>query len=382
MEAKRVCFLITDAGGGHRSIARALRDAIAKAGYDWDVKIVNFYQDIIPSTDGLHRRLGIWSCDIYNKVLLRYQLGGQMTRPFIAGLQRQMRQKHVGAVALTEHYWRNEHFDLVVSMMPYVNDTVAESITRACPEVPVVTLVTDYDEWLPNVWFQEGNQIYICGTSRLERQGEEHHVPPSRMVRVSGLVVHPDFYRLPEQEIEEGRVALGLDPRRPVGLVMFGAYGARALIGAGRELSQSRPDIQLIFVCGHNRSLRARIETNGSGGNVALGFTNELPYYMRLADFFVGKPGAVSVTEALVAGLPVITHSNWRTMPQERYVADWIEEEEVGLKVQTLGDLGSAASTVLDNADAYHDRLSALGNRAVFEVPHILSQVMAGSTPA
>jgi UDP-N-acetylglucosamine:LPS N-acetylglucosamine transferase len=202
------------------------------------------------------------------------------------------------------------------------------------------------------------------------------------MTRVSGIVVHPDFYRTQTTQVDEGRARLGLDPDRPVGLVMFGAYGARALVGAGRQLSQSRPDIQLIVVCGHNRSLQARIETTAGAGTVALGFTNELPYYMHLADFFVGKPGAVSVSEALVAGLPVITQANWRTMPQERYVADWIEEEGVGLKVQTLGDLGAAATTVLDNAGAYHDRLSALGNRAVFEVPRVLSDVMADSASA
>ncbi len=379
--SKRVCFLVTDAGGGHRSTARALRDAIAEAGYGWQVEVVDFYQEIIPSTDVLHRRLGVWQSDVYNKFLLRYQLGGQITRPFIAVLRRQIRHKREAAMGLAEAYWRRERFDLVVSMIPYVNDAVAETVSRACPGVPVVTLITDYDEWLPDVWFQDHDHLYICATDRLQRQSEEKDLPPSRVVRVSGPVVHPDLYRPVGTDIREGRERLGLDPDRPVGLVTFGAHGARALVSAGRELSRSRPDVQLILVCGHNRGLKERIERSSCGaGNVALGFTRELPYYLRLADFFVGKPGAVSVTEALVAGLPVIIHSNWRTMPQERYVADWVEEKGVGAKVRSLGHLGSAVSAVLDNSAAYRARLAMLENRAVFEVPQVLSEVMASSS--
>jgi len=40
---------------------------------------------------------------------------------------------------------------------------------------------------------------------------------------------------------------------------------------------------------------------------------------MQLSDYFVGKLGPESVSEALVIGLPVIVERNARTMVQERY---------------------------------------------------------------
>ena len=40
------------------------------------------------------------------------------------------------------------------------------------------------------------------------------------------------------------------------------------------------------------------------------GFTAEMPYYMQLSDFFIGKPGPGSISEAIAMRLPVIVESN------------------------------------------------------------------------
>ena len=39
------------------------------------------------------------------------------------------------------------------------------------------------------------------------------------------------------------------------------------------------------------------------------GFTKEVPYYMRLSDFFIGKPGPGSISEALAMKLPVLVET-------------------------------------------------------------------------
>ena len=52
---------------------------------------------------------------------------------------------------------------------------------------------------------------------------------------------------------------------------------------------------------------------------------------MSLADFFIGKPGPGSISEAVAMGLPVIVERNTWTLPQERYNADWVLERNAGL---------------------------------------------------
>ena len=67
-----------------------------------------------------------------------------------------------------------------------------------------------------------------------------------------------------------------------------------------------------------------------------VGFTQEIPYYMKLADFFIGKPGPGSISEALVMGLPVIVERNAWTMVQERFNTDWIAQNGFGVVLPSI----------------------------------------------
>ena len=66
------------------------------------------------------------------------------------------------------------------------------------------------------------------------------------------------------------------------------------------------------------------------------GFTKRVNYYMQLSDFFIGKPGPGSVSEALAMHLPVIVECNAWTLPQERYNTEWVVEKEVGVVLRNF----------------------------------------------
>ena len=50
---------------------------------------------------------------------------------------------------------------------------------------------------------------------------------------------------------------------------------------------------------------------------------------MWLSDFFIGKPGPGSISEAIQMKLPVIIERNSWTLPQERYNADWVRRNRL-----------------------------------------------------
>jgi 1,2-diacylglycerol 3-beta-galactosyltransferase len=110
------------------------------------------------------------------------------------------------------------------------------------------------------------------------------------------------------------------------------------------------------------------------------GFTREVPRFMRLADFFIGKPGPGSVSEAVAMGLPVIVESNAWTLPQERYNARWVEERGVGIEVHNFrGEIVAAVRRMIDPARRcdFVRRVAEIDNRAVFEIPDILERIIA-----
>jgi 1,2-diacylglycerol 3-beta-galactosyltransferase len=100
---------------------------------------------------------------------------------------------------------------------------------------------------------------------------------------------------------------------------------------------------------------------------------------MQLADFFIGKPGPGSISEALVMGLPLIVERNAWTMVQERFNTDWIARNEIGIVLPSFREIASAVSTMLDREQLTRLRASvkAIDNRAVFEIPEILEALMS-----
>jgi hypothetical protein len=82
-------------------------------------------------------------------------------------------------------------------------------------------------------------------------------------------------------------------------------------------------------------------------------------------------------------GLPVITLSNQWTLPQERFNARWVQAHGLGRVAGSLKALPQAVEALLADLPAVRQRVAAMGNRAVFEVPDILATLLlrAGACP-
>ena len=135
-------------------------------------------------------------------------------------------------------------------------------------------------------------------------------------------------------------------------------------------------DTQLICICGKNEELAGRLRgLRRSAPMLVEGFTKEVPYYMRLADFFIGKPGPGSISEALAMQLPVIVERNAWTLPQERYNTEWVTENELGLVLPNFRGIGAAVKELLkpEQYARFRANAAAQNNRAVFEIPKILA---------
>jgi UDP-N-acetylglucosamine:LPS N-acetylglucosamine transferase len=196
------------------------------------------------------------------------------------------------------------------------------------------------------------------------------------------MIINPNFYRDLKLDRRAEMLKLGLDPDRPTGIVTFGGHGSRVMRGIAKRLD----DVQLIMVCGHNAVLADKLRAlKACAPRVIVGFTSQMSYYMQLSDFFIGKPGPGSISEAVQQGLPVIVVRNAWTMPQERYNTEWVEENGVGVVLESFKTIRAGVAQVADNIDLYRASVKRIGNRAVFEIPDILERILSDrllTTPA
>jgi 1,2-diacylglycerol 3-beta-galactosyltransferase len=194
------------------------------------------------------------------------------------------------------------------------------------------------------------------------------------------MILHPSFYEPMHGDRTAERKRLGLDPELPAGLVLFGGYGSRTMVEIARRMAESKARAQLIFLCGRNQALAAELRALKLPFPVHIqDFTDQVASFMWLSDFFIGKPGPGSVSEALAMRLPVIVQDDLRTLAQERYNVQWIREQGVGIPVKRIKDLPQAVAELLDPLKYHHmaRRIEALNNRAVFEVPEVLHRILA-----
>lgn len=371
-------FVFFDAGGGHRAAANALKAVIDSQYPDWQVRLVNL-QEILDELDVLRKVTGIRGQDIYNLLLKKgWTLGTAQVVPAMHWL---IRQYHTGQVRVLRRFWSESKPDLVVSLIPNFARAVYEGLQQARPQTPLVTVLTDIADYPPNFWMVPGQEQYwVCGSAKAVEQARAMGYGPERVFAVSGMVLHPRFYERPPLDRVAERQRLGLQADVPTGVILFGGQGSPESIRILERVEAAGLPAQFIVICGKNEALRAKLAGRRWRMPVFVeGFTSEVPYYMRLADFFIGKPGPGSISEAAALHLPMLLECNAWTLPQERYNTEWVRDNDFGVVMGSFREIAPAVKTLLSEGrlDRYRANLAKLRNEAVFEIPPILDKIMS-----
>jgi UDP-N-acetylglucosamine:LPS N-acetylglucosamine transferase len=373
---QRIEFCFFDAGGGHRAAATALQMSIAAQQRSWDVRLLNI-QELLDELDILKRYAGIRIEDYYNWMLRSGWTLGSVY--LMKVLQFAIWARHAATVRVLERHWRETSPDMVVSFIPHFNRALCEGFANVWPGRPFVTVLTDIADFPPHFWIERQREFLVCGSERAVEQAREHGHMDNRIFRASGMILHPRFYEAPVEERVAGLARLGLRADLPTAVVLFGGYGSQAMLEIAERLDESKLELQMIFICGRNERLATALRAGGSRlPRFVEGFTKDVNRYMHLADFFIGKPGPGSVSEALAMRLPVIVACNAWTLPQERYNATWVLEKEVGVVLRSFSEIVPAVGRMIEPANLARFRANAGGlkNRAVFEIPGMLEQVL------
>ncbi|MDP1902454.1 MAG: galactosyldiacylglycerol synthase [Rubrivivax sp.] len=361
-----------NAGGGHRAAAQALEQVMLAQGRPWRVRRVNLTEVLDPT--GLFKRLtGFEPEDLYNKRLASgFTLGLAQELKLLQGL---IRVSHARLVQRLAGYWSATQPDLVVSLVPNFNRALHDALALARPGVPFVTVLTDMADHPPNFWIPPGlAQHVVCGTEHAVAQALAAGCEAGRVHRASGMILRPEFYFGPSTHRTAERLREGLDEATPTGLVLFGGTGSRVMKRIALQLS----DTPLILMCGRNETLAAELRAlpTGRAPRVVVGYTPEVARWMRLADFFIGKPGPGSLSEAVHLGLPVIVTRNAWTMPQERWNTGWVQQQGLGLVLRSFREVRAAVAALTPRLPEFQARVQRIENRAVFEVPEILERIL------
>ncbi len=176
--------------------------------------------------------------------------------------------------------------------------------------------------------------------------------------------------------MEELKPALGLDPKRPVVLVMGGGMGPVPLDKVVASLEHCNVPMQIMAITGHDRLLRDRLESLRGRLAVDLhlfGWTDNVPELMAVSDVLITKPGGLTTSEALSAGLPMIlTHPI--PGPEERHVR-YLCQNGVALHAEFMPDIPRLVSRLLSSPEELREIRHRATEWSRPDAAHAIAQV-------
>ncbi|RPI93440.1 MAG: glycosyltransferase [Chloroflexi bacterium] len=316
-----IVFYFSDTGGGHRSAAEAIIEAIALEYQDQvTTEMVDFFKDYAP-------RPFNHAAEMYPYMVKAPQLwrasfhasdGRARARMITTTLWPLARQ---AARALV----KSHPADLIVTVHPFANSFALKALGKNRP--PFITVVTDMVT-THALWYDTRADLILVPTATAHRRAIKYNMPPEK-VHVVGLPV-ADQYCQPLGRKSTLRKKLGWPLNKPTVLMVGGGEGMGPLAKTARAIDASGLDLGLVIVCGRNQRLKAKLESyKWENPTVICGFTRDMPDFMRASDFIVTKAGPGTIAEALNAHLPIILYA--KLPGQEDGNVTFVEEEGAGV---------------------------------------------------
>ncbi len=366
---RRVDILFADAGSGHRTAATGLASALRAARPGWRVEPLDLL-DLLGAQPRLaaHVRSGL---DRFNRLLredrIRYieAAGTAISSVVVRGRMRP---------AAMSGFWPGDPPDAVVSLIPFFNPPVYQAARLVNPAVHCVTVPVEPIETTRDYWLTPGtDQEYLLATDALWEAATKRGIPAARMHRIGGMIIDPCFYDPPVLDVPQELAALGLEPGRPTVLVHFGQQGSELAKAADAALAGGRLRANAIFLAGRHRELMEYLQTHNTCYPKAVRpFEPDPPVrYLAMADAVVGKSAGMTMTEALVAGKPVVAVRSRSYAPTWWANEAWIERTGIGTVVRRPSELPAAIQQVLGDG-SHRQNAARHAHRAVFEAADFL----------
>lgn len=324
-------------GFGHIQAARAIEDALTVKHPDLRVEVVDYLTLIPPSiahgTLYVHQFLAHWWPTGYGWM---YQITTHLSR--IPAWRRI--EERPGLIGLGQYIDQHQPRILIATHpMPLMGISRIKAMDPTRFDASIA-IITDYV--VHNEWIQPGIDHYCVPTEDVQAVLAHQGIDPCA-IHVTGLPLRPQFAT---------PVSSQSTTTEPQVLFIAGSQGmspkrARNIIH--RLLHLSTP-LKLIFVTGRDARLYHALQQSIHHPRLfVLPYQDDIHSLMRSCDAIITKAGALTVTEVLSMGRPLII---FQPLPgQEEGNAAWLVRRHLAQVTHRPVELSSAVQAVLRQPD-------------------------------
>lgn len=185
------------------------------------------------------------------------------------------------------------------------------------PEIFLGVVVTDFTvhKW----WICKNVDAYFVADERLAKK-----FPKGSVIKAFGIPIRKAFAG---EALKDYRADFNWSDQEKVCLIMGGGEGLLPMEEIISSLNNNRPEnLHVVCICGNNQKLQKQLDAKFAQDDKVdiIGFTDEVPKYMKAADIIVTKAGGLTSSEVLASDLDFLIY---KPLPgQELNNAAFLEE--------------------------------------------------------
>lgn len=336
----KVLVLYVSVGTGHMKAAEALKESIEKQFAGWSVDVLDTLKYINP---------------IIDKVVVGSYLGALKRNPGLYSRLYTASGTGTGIYDISKALNRLLSYRLnsiiseydpsaIVCTHPFPMQMLSTLKEKNKIKIPAVAILTDYV--VHSLWLDSGMDAFIVANDLMKAEMINRGIPGS-IIFPYGIPVSPKFLSRVDRNMLLR--SLGLDNKFTV-LVMGGGMGFGNIENTMESLLKCDLDIQIIAVTGTNQKLKCHLEFIAKSSTkkvLILSYTDKINELMDISDLLITKPGGMTVSEALVKGLPIFIIS---PIPgQEEGNASFLIRSGVASKIDDSDQLVNVLSQVTND---------------------------------
>lgn len=348
---KKILIFTASTGGGHNQAAKSLASKFQLYGYD--VTVV----DILKLTNKITEKFfadgyEILSCNLPKiyRGLYKYSNKQKVNIKLCKYIYRIFKRKIYKST-------REINPDLIIGTHPFIVNIISRLKQRKRIFVPFVSVVTDFKAH--STYFNRHVDAYITGSEYTNIGMIKEGIPEDKLY-CYGIPIREEF--LSNNGNNDIR-----DNHDFTVLLMGGSMGVKSIEEVLKGLVSCKNKMKIIVVCGNNKSLMNRIESEyqrmpNDKEIVIYGFTNNIPNLMTNSDVLISKPGGLTVSEAIAKRLPLLIP--YMLPGQEEDNAQFLSDSGIAMVIKNIDEINNIVDNLVSETYILEEMKEKMDNIA------------------
>ena len=339
-------FVISDTGGGHRSAAEAMIEAVRRIDGDRArCSITDLLRETevplvrsAPEIYGYCSTRQIWLHDLFFRFTNEPQRLDMLSKVVYSKARENIKR-----------VLRENRPDLVVVAHPLALRLMCAARREMRAQFPLITVVTDLAT-IHASWACNESDLYLVPTREAHQALLNHGIPEYKLL-YTGFPVHPKFFDLQKSQ-DVIRRKLEIDAGKKTVLLTSGGAGGGKVREWVETIENQRPDWQLLVVTGNNRELYNTLKNRNGAHPLThvYGFARNMERLMIAADVVATKAGPGTIMEARALRRPLVVTG--AVGLQETGNIDYVSKNRYGLFAPDAASLIKALDFLGTKQDA------------------------------